>query len=56
MAPEETITTSEPAFIRASMASASAASRVASNSPAGLVSAVVPILTTMLRAVRTASR
>ena len=56
MAPDDTITTSEPAFIRASMASASVASRLASNTPVGVVSAVVPILTTTLRAVRMASR
>ena len=56
IAPEETITTSEPAFIRASMASARVASLPASNTPDGVVSAVVPILTTTLRAVRTASR
>ena len=56
MAPDETITTSEPAFIRASMASASVASLPASNTPDGVVKAVVPILTTTLRAVRTASR
>ena len=56
IAPEETITTSEPAFIRDSMASASWASLPASNSPDSVVSAVVPILTTTLRAVRIASR
>ena len=50
------MTTSEPAFIRASMASTSPASRLASNMPVGVVSAVVPTLTTTLRAVRTASR
>ena len=51
MAPDDTITTSEPAFIRASMASASVASLPASNTPDGVVSAVVPTLTTTLRAV-----
>ena len=56
MAPEDTMTTSVPAFIRASMASASPASRPASNTPDGVVSALVPTLTTRLRAVRMASR
>src|SRR5579875_3024540 len=56
IAPEETITTSEPAFIRASIASASPASRPASNIPVGVVNAVVPTLTTTRRAVRIASR
>ena len=56
MAPEDTMMTSEPAFIRASMASTSPASRLASNMPVGVVSAVVPTLTTTLRAVRIASR
>src|SRR5215217_1254441 len=56
IAPDETITTSDPPFIRPSMASAKTASRLASNKPDGVVSAVVPILTTTLRAVRTASR
>jgi len=56
IAPDETITRSEPAFMRASMASARCCSRLASNIPFGAVSAVVPILTTTLRATRTASR
>src|SRR6201996_8290690 len=56
MAPDDTMTTSEPAFMRASMASTSPASRPASNIPVGVVSAVVPTLTTTLRATRTASR
>ena len=56
MAPEDTMTTSVPAFIRASIASASPASRPASNTPDGVVSALVPTLTTRLRAVRMASR
>ena len=56
MAPDDTMTTSVPAFIRASIASASPASRPASNTPDGVVSALVPILTTRLRAVRMASR
>src|SRR4029077_4354120 len=51
-----TITTSEPDFIRASIASANTASLLASNTPDGVVSAVVPTLTTTLRAARTASR
>ena len=45
-----------PAFIRASIASASVATLLTSNTPDGVVSAVVPTLTTMLRAVRLASR
>ena len=56
MAPEETMTTSVPAFIRDSMASASPANRPASNTPEAVVSALVPTLTTRLRAVRMASR
>ena len=56
MAPDDTMTTSVPAFIRASIASASPASRPASNTPDGVVSALVPTLTTRLRAVRMASR
>ncbi len=56
IAPDDTITTSEPAFMRASIASASVASLPTSNTPDGVVSAVVPTLTTMLRAVRMASR
>ncbi len=56
IAPDDTITTSEPAFIRPSIASASTASLPASNTPDGVVSAVVPTLTTTLRAVRMASR
>src|SRR5258707_5076893 len=56
IAPDDTITTSEPAFIRPSIASAKTASLLASNTPEGVVNAVVPTLTTTLRAVRTASR
>src|SRR5271163_2503210 len=56
MAPDDTMITSEPAFMRASIASTSPASRPASNMPVRVVSAVVPTLTTTLRAVRTASR
>src|ERR1700733_16306582 len=56
MAPEDTMMTSEPAFIRASMASTSPANRLASNMPVGVVIGVVPAFTTKLRAVRTASR
>ncbi len=54
MAPEDTITTSEPAFIRPSMASTRTASRPRRRHPDGVVNAVVPILTTTLRAVRIA--
>src|SRR6202011_3822223 len=56
IAPEDTITTSDPAFIRVSIASASFSSRPTSNMPVFEVNAVVPTFTTTLRAVRTASR
>src|SRR6185437_16675406 len=56
IAPDDTITTSEPAFILASIASANTASLLASKTPDEVVNAVVPTLMTTLRAVRTASR